>query len=242
MITTLEPTHRTARPRRRSEVALGAAEAVPLLVGYAPFALVVGSAIASHAEPVAGWVGIWTVISGSALLSTLQALDAGAALVAAFTGLLVNARLALYSASMRSSWAAQPRWFRLVGALLLIDPSWAIAERRARAPGSDADRRAHYLGAAVTLLVGWATMITVGVLVGASGGPVADLGVAVPLCLVVLIAPRLRDPSGRWTVVAAAGVTVVALGWPSGAGMLLAIACGAGIGAARRQVTAGARP
>jgi predicted branched-subunit amino acid permease len=236
VVTTTAELRRGSARTNRAEAARGAAEAVPLLVGYAPFAFVVGNAIADHASPAAGWAGIWLVISGSALLATLQALDAGPAVIAAVTGLIVNARLAVYSASMRTPWSTQPRWFRVVAALLLIDPTWAIADRRTHAPGTDAQRRAHYLGAAITLLVGWATMITGGVLVGSGASPLlspgaVNLRVAVPLCLVVLVAPRLGDPSSRTTVLAVAAVAVVSLSWQAGTGMLLAIAVGAVSGA-----------
>jgi hypothetical protein len=99
---------RPTAPTTRTELRRGGAAAIPLVVGYAPFALVVGSAIGEHANPTAGWAAIWLVISGSALLSTITALDSGPALVAVLTGILVNARLAVYSASLRRAWADQP--------------------------------------------------------------------------------------------------------------------------------------
>lgn len=227
---------------RRVEARRGAAAALPLVVGYAPFALVVGNAIAQHAVPMAGWTGIWTIVSGSALLATITALDSGSAAIAALTGVLLNARLGVYSASLRTPWARQPRWFKAVAALLLIDPTWAIAEQRVRAPGTDADRRAHFLGAALTLLVGWATMISIGALLGSTGGAVDHLGVTVPLCLVALVAPRLREHDTRPTVVLAACVAFVSLTWPSGTGVLAAVAAGAVVGATGRRDVAGARP
>lgn len=228
----------------RGEFRSGAADAVPLVVGYAPFALVLGATIADHAVPAAGWAGIWLVISGSALLSTVRALDSGAAIIAVVTGLLVNARLVMYSASMRVPWASQPRWFRIVGAMLLIDPMWALAERRQRRPGTDAARRAHYLGASAALMAGWSTVITCGMIFGSGAGPLFESGVvelelAVPLCLVALLADRLRDRSTRLTVVAAALCAVTTAHWPAGTGMLLVIGLGVVIGASRRSTRAG---
>jgi predicted branched-subunit amino acid permease len=87
-------------------------------------------------------------------------------------------------------------------------------------------------------MTGWAAMITVGIVAGpGAGSPLGpngiDLGVAVPLCLVVLVAPRLADRSSRSTVLAVAFVSVASLRWPTGTGMLLAIAVGAIIGCRR---------
>ena len=80
----------------------------PLLIGFAPYAVVVGSVIGAHSSPAAGWAGTWLIFGGSAHLATLNALDDGSALLAALTGLLVNARLLVYSASLGGRWRHQP--------------------------------------------------------------------------------------------------------------------------------------
>lgn len=236
MATTTPPI--TARPSARAELRRGALGVAPLLLGYAPFALVIGDAISKQSNPAAGWAGIWLILGGSAHLATLRALEAGSALAALATGILVNARLVLYSTSLRRHWSGHPRWFKIVAGLLLIDPTWAVAEQRATEPGSDADQRVHYLAAATTLAVGWGTMITTGMVVGSS--VTVDLNIVVPLCLVVLVAPRLQARPGRSAAVAAGSVTLVTSSWPAGTGLLVAVVVGAGIAIsmdARAEVT-----
>ena len=204
----------------------------PIVIGYAPFAFVLGSAIAAHAEPVAGWAGIWPIFGGSAHLSVLRAVDEGAgALLAIAIGLLVHARLALYSASLAPKWHDQPTWFRLVAAAILIDPTWALADARASRPGSAADYRRYYLAAALTLGIGWTLMVTVGTMLGHRIGGGFGLDLTIPLCMVGLVGPRLI----RWSdagIAAAAGVVVWSTSaWPAGTGLLLAIGAGVAVGA-----------
>ena len=90
--------------RARGEGWAGALAMVPMVAGLAPFALVLGSAIAEHATPVAGWAGIWPIFSGSAHLIVLQVVDeGGGAALAIASGLLVNARVGVYERVARRS-------------------------------------------------------------------------------------------------------------------------------------------
>src|SRR5688572_25029151 len=97
------------------EVRAGALAVAPMLAGYAPLALVVGAAIAAHRNPGAAWAGIWPIFGGSAHLSVLRVVDQGAgARPAIAIGLLVHARLGVYSASLAPRWRDRPSWFRFV--------------------------------------------------------------------------------------------------------------------------------
>ena len=105
---------------------------LPLLAGYAPlFALVIGSAVADHGQPVAGWAGSWIIFGGARQLAAIRTLDEAGAVAAILTALLIHARLVVYSTSMAQHWAGQPRWFRVTAAALIIDPTWAVAEQHA---------------------------------------------------------------------------------------------------------------
>ena len=217
--------------RTRGEGWAGVLAMLPMVAGLAPFALVLGSAIAEHATPVAGWAGIWPIFSGSAHLIVLQVVDqGGGAPLAIASGLLVNARVGVYSASLAARWRGQPSWFRVVAPALLIDPTWALAEERSSRPGSATDHRRYCLGAGLTLGAGWALMVTAGVLVGHQFGEAFGLDLALPLCLVALIGPRLGRRSDASVVATAGLVAAMAGGWPPGVGLLLAIGAGVAVG------------
>ena len=81
----------------------------PMVVAYVPFALLVGSAAASSANPLAAWLATWTIYGGAAHLAVLDVLAHGSGWVAAApVGLLVNARLSAYAAAMAPEWRSAP--------------------------------------------------------------------------------------------------------------------------------------
>src|SRR4051812_25447079 len=53
----------------------GAVAMVPLLIGFIPFALVVGSVATEHGGPFAAFAGGWLIFGGSAHLATVNTLD-----------------------------------------------------------------------------------------------------------------------------------------------------------------------
>jgi branched chain amino acid efflux pump len=211
------------------EVREGIVAMAPFVVGLAPFALTIGAAAARTDDPLAGWSGSWLIFGGSAHLAVLRSVHAGV-LVALAGGLLIHARLVAYGASLARRWQHQPLWFRLVAAAFVIDPTWAAAERHAASRPSDAAQRRFFLAAGVALGVGWSTLIAVGVVAGGRLDSV-DLDVMVPLCLVALVTPALRDATNRVPMITAGAVALLGPLLPSGTTMLLAIVAGSLAGA-----------
>lgn len=229
---TIEPTA-VGRPARPA-AALGVAAMLPLTIAYVPFALVIGAAVAEVDDPVAGWAGSWLIFGGSAHLAALRGLAGGTAAMAVVAGVLVQARLLVYGASMAPRWRAQPRWFRAVGAALLIDPTWALAERQASAEMSLRDQRRFFLGAALTLGTVWSAAIALGAVVG-ERLPHAGLGLAAPVCLMALVGPRLRERDHRWAAITGSAAALVFTGGPAGMAMMVAIVCGCVAGELSRR-------
>jgi predicted branched-subunit amino acid permease len=211
---------------------------LPLLAGYCPFALVIGAAIAAHGDRLAGWAGSWLIYGGSAHLAAIRTLDSAGPVIAVLTGLLINARLIIYSASLARRWPRQPRWFRFVAAGLIIDPTWALAEKHGEHCADLAAQRRYFVAAGLTLGLGWSGTIAVGVL---AGGHLAwlDLDIVVPLCLLGLVGAGLRTRGARAVIVVAAAVAVLTAGWPAGSGLLAAVAAGTltGLTCDRRDAT-----
>jgi len=209
----------------------GALEIAPLVIGFAPFALVIGATVAASAHEGPGFAASWLVYGGSAQLALQRTLESGGAALAVVAALLINTRLAVYSASLAAQWSGQPRWFRISAAPLIVDPVWAVAERHAATSTDLRTQRAHYFGAALTLFVAWSVLIGVGVVAGNQLSGVG-LEVAAPLCLVALVGPKLKDPRTRIVVFASAAVAVLGRGLPAGTSILAAIACGIAVGVA----------
>jgi predicted branched-subunit amino acid permease len=201
----------------------GVTAVAPMALGVVPFALVIGTAIADHRAGFAGWAGSWLIYGGSAHLAALRVLDTSGAAVAVLTGLLVNARLLVYSASLGQRWRHQPRWFRLIAATLVIDPTWALA--MGRPPRSGSSERRWFFAAGLTLGMVWSATMAVGVLFGGHLH-LAAFEVVAPLCLVALVAPRLVRADERPVIAVAAVVAVATRHLPAGTGLLAAVAAG----------------
>jgi predicted branched-subunit amino acid permease len=224
--------------RHASDARRGAVAMLPMLLGYAPFAAVVGATVAAQDEPVAAWAGTWLIYGGAAQLAVLGAVGAGSGLaVAVVAGILVNARLLVYSATLAGHWRTDRRRVRALAAALLTDATWALALRRYNEPGTAAQRRWYYFGAALTLWFGWVAMVTAASVLGDRLDVTIGLGLVAPLCLLFLLAPALRTPSGRATASVAALVAVGADVIAFDAGLLAAVAAGAvaGLSADRRN-------
>ena len=207
---------------------------LPLLAAYTPFALVIGSAVASHGAPVAGWAGSWLIYGGSAHLAAIRTLDEAGAVPAILTGLLINARLLVYSASLARRWRDQPRWFRIAAAGLIIDPTWAVSERFAEECSDPRQQRRYFIAAGLTLGVAWSGAIAVGAVMGARLDWL-DLEIVIPLCLLALVGPGLREPGARPVIVVAAVTALLTASWPYGTGVLAAVVAGCATGLANEQ-------
>jgi predicted branched-subunit amino acid permease len=207
----------------------GALAIAPFIIGFAPFALVIGATVAASSHEEAGFAASWVVYGGSAQLALQRTLESGGAVLAAVAAILINTRLAVYSASLARQWSGQPRWFRIGAAPLVVDPVFAVAERNGLATTSLRAQRAHYFGAALSLFVAWSVLITIGLV---AGNQLSGIGleVAAPLCLLALVGPKLKDPRGRAVALAAAAIAVLGRGLPSGTAILAAIAGGVGVG------------
>jgi predicted branched-subunit amino acid permease len=230
----------STRADLRAEFRSGVRAMVPFLVGLTPFALVIGATVARSGPFVPRLLSTVLIMGGSAQLAVLQGLDRGAALWAVVaTGVVVNARLLAYSASLSAMWADSSRRFRALAAAAIVDPTWAMVRHRAAAGSRPAAIRTYYAGAASSLCAGWTLLVITGALTGTvvSGGAVA---LAAPLSLAVLVLPRLAQPGGRALVAATAGAALLVGSLP--AGMDLVVAIGTGLAASATRAAARRQP
>jgi predicted branched-subunit amino acid permease len=232
------PTTADTEENFRREAVKGASTMLPLLIGYLPLALAIGVAAGDSTSPLAASAGALLIFSGSAHLAVIELVRNGSGVaVAVGTGLLINARLTVYSVSLVPLWREAPLRHRLLAAAVVIDPMWLIARQRQAQPGTASERRAFFGGAAATLVAGWSAMIGAGTLLGTPRSAMSFLGICMPLCLSAIVVPHLRTAAGARCVCAAGVVAASTSSWPSGTGLLVAMAAGAAAGSSwPRQV------
>lgn len=216
------------RSSRTGEFAGGIRAMVPWLAGVPPFGLAVGvSAAQADVSTLAGWLTGPLIYAGSAQIATIEMLNAGAApIVVLLTALVINLRLVLYSGAIAPYWRGTPRWWRALGAYLLVDPSFVVGNDRYQRGGDRTGAHAYYLGGAVALWVAWLLAIGVGATLGAQLPEGLRLEFVVPLYLIGEICHRLTDKATRLAVLTAAVVAVAAFAAPLHLGVLFAIVAG----------------
>lgn len=202
----------------------------PMLVAHAPFGLLVGAAVAASANPLAAGLSTWTIYGGAAHLAVLDVLAHGSGwAAAAAVGLLVNVRLTAYATAMAPEWRTAPVRQRALAAVLLTDGTWALARGRA-----DGHRR-FYLGAGLTLFLGWPLLVTLGTLTGDWVGHLPVAALLPPLTLGAVVVTQLRQRPVAFAVAAAAVAAVATTQLSAGPALAVAAAAGvtAGLGAER---------
>ncbi len=206
---------------------------LPLLLGVAPLGLIVGVQAAAADLPagVGAATGV-TIYGASAQLAAIDLLGRGVSpMIVVATVAVINVRLALYSAAMAPHWARIGTAQRVASAYLLVDPSYAVGLDGYRRSTSVAEGHVRYLAAGLTLWVGWQALITVGMTIGARVPAGLHLELAVPLCLLALVAQRVDSRRGATAVAVAGGVAVAAHGLPLATGLVAGILAGAAVAA-----------
>jgi len=216
---------------RDGDAAAGARDAGPLLLGAIPFALVTGIASVEAGLTPAQAVGMSVVVfAGASQLAALELLGETAPLaVAVGTAVVINLRMAMYSASIAPQFAHLDRRLRAVLAYFLTDHAYAMAVAEF-ARSDDRNRARYYLGVGATIWAVWVAGTAVGVVAGTGLPPALELSFAVPLVFLALLVPALTDRPTAAAGAVGGTVAVVAAGLPFNAGLLTGALAGIAAG------------
>lgn len=204
----------------------GLRDGLPFALVVGPFGLVFGVLATDAGLSLAQVMGFSAgVLAGASQFAALQLMIDGAPFAAVLlAGLLVNLRMAMYSASLAPYLGRLPIGRRAVLAYMLLDQNYAasILEFERRPALTLAERTAYFFGSAVFVVLPWLVATWAGVKLGATVPPGWPLDFALPIAFLSMIGPMLRTPAH----VAAAGVSVavaLALWWvPWSLGLMVA--------------------
>ena len=220
------------RVASRTAFRAGVIECLTLIPSYVPFGLVCGVA------GVQAGLGEWGAVAlaafafaGSSQAVLTQFLSGGAPLmIAVLSGLVVNLRMAVYSAAISSRIAGATRKERILWAAFLVDQTFISNETR-HLRGEHMDHPlAFYLGCALTLWPWWVLMNAIGAFAGAKLPTSWQLDFTIPLSFVAMVVPLLKS---RAQILAAmsgglAGVLLYAM--PLKTGLIAACVFGTCVG------------
>ena len=202
--------------RTRSIYWQGVRAGTPFLLVIAPFGMLFG-VVATEA----GFSLIQTmamtalVIAGAAQFASVQLLVDGAPVfVAILTGLAVNLRMVMYSASLTPHLGKALTWQKVLMSYLMVDQSYGVSiEKYERSPDMPlGEKIAYFFGAISAIAPFWYGFSLVGALLGSAIPAEFALDFAIPITFIAIVAPSLR----RLPHLAAAVVSVVvalALSW-----------------------------
>jgi 4-azaleucine resistance transporter AzlC len=213
----------------------GVVAAMPLQLATLPFGLIFGAIAVQAGLDLVQTMGMtMIVVAGAAQLAAIaQMTDHAPALLAIMVGAVVNARMAMYSASIAPWWPGASLGTRAFAAFLLHDHAYAMAMRRYadRPRESTPDRIGFFLGVGVITVVVWVAGALAGALIGGRLPPEWGLEFAAPVSFIALFAPLLRDPAHVAAAMTAALGALVLAPLPMGLGLMAGAAGGIAAGA-----------
>jgi predicted branched-subunit amino acid permease len=201
-----------------------------IVASYIPFGLAAGAAMG--ATTVDPWVSILSspiIFAGAAQIAAVQLLHVGAAFaLVVFTVAVINARHLLYSAAMAPHLADWSLGQRMGAAFLLADPVYALAAARFDSPdaGGTREKKAFYFAAGLTCLVGWTTLLALGIVAGGFIPEWVPFELAIPLTFLLLTLPLIKNSAGLVAAAVAGIVALLAHGLPFGVGLMVGAVAG----------------
>ncbi len=226
-------------PTPRALYARGFLDGLPFLLVVGPFAMLFGVIATEAGLNLAEVMGFSVlVIAGASQFAALQMMtDNAPALLVLSASLIVNLRMAMYSASLTPHLGAAPLWQRALIAYFNVDQTYALSVAKYEtAPDLPMRQRvAYFFGAATPIGPTWYMFTLAGALLGTRIPEGYGLDFALPIAFLAMVAPMLRTLAH---VAAALTSVLLALGlaWmPSGLGLLVAGVVAMVVGAAVEQ-------
>nr|WP_252731364.1 AzlC family ABC transporter permease [Lentibacter algarum] len=208
---------------------------MPFVLVVTPFALVFG-VIATEAglNITEAFLFSITTNAGAAQLTSLQLLQENTpAVIALVSGLAVNLRMAMYSASLTPHLGAAPLWKRALIAYLLVDQSYALSHAKfeERNDWSLQQKTSYYFGSCTPVVPLWSLMTLVGAFLGESIPPSMALDFAVPIAFLAITAPMMRTAPHMLAALVAISASLLLVWVPYSLGVIIAGALAMIVGA-----------
>ncbi|MFT6225555.1 MAG: putative branched-subunit amino acid permease [Paracoccaceae bacterium] len=230
----------------KSEYLAGLLSAVPFLFVVSPFSMlfgVVGTEAGLSIAEVAGFSLL--VFAGAAQLTAVQLMtDEAPTVIILLTGLALNLRMAMYSASL-TPWLGKASLKMRVGlAYLLVDQTYAasLARYEDKPDMALGHRIAFYIGISTPLIIFWNIFTLIGAHIGQGIPPEYALDFAMPIAFLALVVPALRTGAHIAAATVAVIMSLILAGLPFNGGLLIATALAMATGAEIERRTNRALP
>lgn len=201
----------------------------PLMLGVIPFGMICGAnAIDAGLSPADAVMMSVVVFAGASQLAVTQlmAMDASWT-VMLITGVVINLRMLMYSASLSRYLGTSPMYGRMGIAYLLTDQAYATSLQEF---GSGSKEETHqamfYFGVALLMWIAFVGATGAGAVLGAVIPPEWDLGFSVPLTFLAMLMSSMKRPDNRKAAVIAGVCALLLHGLTCNLGMLIGAVAG----------------
>jgi predicted branched-subunit amino acid permease len=208
----------------------GVRETLIIVPSYLPFALVCGVAAVNAGLVLPAALALPGLVYGGSSQAVLtQFLQSASALwVAVLSGLVVNLRMAVYSAAMapRLRHLSTPR--RMLAAAFLVDNAFAFMQQRRQEKPKESENQllAYYAGLTCILWPAWIAFCVIGSLAGSVIPASWQLDFAIPLAFIATLATSVRSMPMLAAAVAGGVASVVWFALPLKLGLIAACLAG----------------
>jgi len=209
----------------------GARDAIPILLGVVPFAMICSVAAISVGLTPLEAIGMnFIVFAGASQLAVLQLMGEGAFwLVMLLTAWVINLRFTMYSASLAPYLQKEPLQRKAPFAYILSDQAFGVTMSHF-ANEMPANPAWYYYGVAAAIWATWNISAIVGALLGTLVPESWGLDFAFPLSFMALMFAALKDRPTVLAAVVGGLIAVLAKGLPYNLGLVLAALLGIGAG------------
>jgi len=210
---------KTKQTTRRGEFWAGVRDTLPLEVGAIPFGIIFGAlAVSSGISPVGAQAMSLFVFAGSAQFIATGLVTGGVSIpFIVLTTFVVNARHALYSATLAPHTKRLPqRWLIPLG-FWLTDESFVIVATRYNQPDESPYKHWYFLGSEIFMYVNWNICTLVGILAGQNIPELTNLGLefALAVTFIGMLIPLIQNRAVMASVVVAAVTAVITYPLPN---------------------------
>jgi len=213
----------------RSPFQAGFFDIAPILVGVFPFGLIAGiAAVEVGLDSIQAYAASLILFAGAAQLAMIDLIGRDAApIVIVATALVINARMAMYSAALAPAFRELSPLRKAYGSYVITDQSFAVSiVRFDRVDETLPQRFSYYMGASLGLWVTWQISSLAGVIIGSGVPEEWSLDFAIPLVFMALLFPAIKDRASTIAAVAAATSAVAFVSLPLNLGLLAASGLG----------------
>ncbi len=208
---------------------LALADSVPLFLPAIPFGFVLGLAITESVIPNGvGFLSSQVIMAGAAQLALVSLVGTASIWAAMAAAIVINARHLMYSAALAPAFKAQPRWFRWVGPVMLIDQVFALAIPHME--DEPAFFRRYYIVSGAVFFIGWQFVTVLGLAFGSFIPDSWQLGYAPAVMFTGLVVFGLTSRPGVVAAAVGASVCFATIGFPNRVGLLIGALCGVAAG------------